>query len=373
MGASDDGNNADVARRQEEIAKKYARLDDPQRQEFHKSVDRAIEANGGASDHYRLDVINTLLQPIPAREQARQIKEAERNEKHRSYRNEQRIERGQPAVAKHADQDQAGPAHNSGQQATATPRKLDNPLEGVRPSGPLRNYSELQKTHEQVAAKQNADQGTAAEPATAPLSKEQLQAITQRCAETRKAHNLEPTTSDLRERNELTKMHTAAREKLDRAHGAAPNEQKNQQVAMLDHQQLAERLGAEARSIGQHLRRQGVPGAESFEHDARHAHHTARLVHEKRQNLGRALDRVQDPARIVRQQEQQKQADAQEAARGGSKLTSEQRANASPDVQRTLDRKDRTDAIRNGGARPGERRTQGNAKPANARPRGHSR
>lgn len=368
MGAADDGSEADEARRQDELAKKLVRLSDDKRQSYQAQVDNAIDRHGTASHAYRLSLVNTYSRGLPPREEALEISEHNRNEQQRAYWNSQGIERERATSPKQHGAELTPTVRDESKQQTL----LDDPMAGVRSHGATRNYGKLQETHEQVAAKQNAGQGTAAESATAVLSKQQLHTIAQRCAETRKAGNLEPTPAEIRERNELTKMQTADQEKFDRTHGPAPNEQQKQQFALLDHQQLAERVGAEARSIGQHLRRQGAPGAGSFEHDARRAHHTARLVHEQRQNLGAGIDRTQDAARVVQQQEQHKSA-AQEAARGGSTLTSEQRANASPDVQRTLDRKDRADAIRNGGTGPGDRSTRGNARPGNSRPGRRSR
>lgn len=115
-------------------------------------------------------------------------------------------------------------------------------------------------------------------------------------------------------------------------------------------------------------------GAESYEREARSAFDTARRVHEQRQNLGPGTDRVRDATRVARQDEQQKQVAAQEAARGGTALTSEQRANASPDVKQTLDRTERAEAVRatsiEGKFQSGP---QGVTKPGNARSGGRGR
>jgi hypothetical protein len=223
-------------------------------------------------------------------------------------------------------------------------------------------------------ARQNAGRGAAGESATALLSKEHLQSLAERYAEVREAGKVEPTPSERRERSDLAALHTASREKLDRDHGSAPNEQQRQERALLDHQQLAESVGLEARLTGQHLRRQGTPGAESFEREARSAHHTARSVHGQRQNLGIGTDRNRDAARVVQQQEQQKQSAEQEATRGGTTLTSEQRANASPDAKQTLDRKERAEASRGTGPEGKDHSAQpGLAKSGNTRTGGRSR
>jgi hypothetical protein len=338
---------ADDHDRSEELAKKTARLNSEQRQEYEQRVSLAIEDRGRITDQYRLDIVNTQLQSLPRSEYGRQINDAERREQERIRSADYRDARVSPPSVAPAKQHSPEPT-TPGQDAGKRLPPLEAKNAPSQPRDPKRDYSELQRTHEQVATKQNADQRGSTEPATAMLSKERLHEMAERCADTRKAGNLEPTPSELRERSDLAKMHDASREKLDRAHSPAPNEQQKQERALLDHQQLAERVGIEARMIGQHLRRQSAPGAESFEHDARRAHQTARLVHAQRQNQnpGAIAGPAHDSARVVQQQEQQKQSAAQEAARGGSTVTSEQRANASPDAKQTLDRKDRAEGVR---------------------------
>ena len=368
MSETNNGTASNESSEEKEVAKKVALLNDQQRQRYEARVNQQVDWNGAVTQQFRLDVANTLLQSIPAHEQDRQIGEHQRRETQRASLNDQRIAREQAAPAKQPISEPATRVQDSGNRQPIP----GNPMEGVRLHDPTRDYSKLQKTHEQVAAtqKQNADLAVAAESATTLLSKEQLQNMAERYAELRKAGNIQPTPSELRERNDLTKMQAADREKLDRNHGPIPNEQQQQQRALLDHQHLAEQVGVEAKWIGQHLRKQAVPGAESFEREARTAHHTARQVHEQRQNFGAGMDRSQVAARVVQQQDQQKRTLEQEALIGGKTLTAEQRANVSADVKQATDRNERTVAAAREATGPtGDRSGQR----GNSRPTGRSR
>ena len=237
-------------------------------------------------------------------------------------------------------------------------------MQGVHLHDPKQDYGELHRTHEQVAAqlKQN------------PLSKEQLQEMEQRYADVRTAGKLEPTRTEIGERAKMIAMQGQLTKQLESDHGQDPDApQQKQERALLDHQHLAEKVGFEARWIAQHLRKQGTP-EESYESEARSIHQTARQVHEQRQNLGASVDRGQEHARVVRQQDQQKRDDAQQAAVGNISLTSEQRANAAADIKQPLDRKDQPDASRTGSAEAVNAGAQeGKVKPSNARPGGRPR
>jgi hypothetical protein len=267
MAAANDSGDADEVRRQEELAKKLAQLSDEKRQKYEVHVHNAIDAHGTASYEYRLGLANTYLQGLPPSEEGRQISEYNDRERKRAYADAHRIERQRPG------RDQAAPEPSSGYQPAPAPPKLD-PMQGLHPNGPPRDYGELQKAPDQVAQR-----GHAADPATDLLSKQQLQDMSERYAEARKAENLQPTPFELRERNELAKKQSEIAEKIDRAHGPA-DAQQMQQRALLDHQHLAERVGVEARLIGQRLRNQNAPGAEIYVREARSALNTARLVHQ---------------------------------------------------------------------------------------------
>ena len=240
----------------------------------------------------------------------------------------------------------------------------DDPMRGVHSHESKRDYGDLQRTHEQVAAQQKQN----------PLSKEQLQEMEQRYADVRSVGKLEPTPVEMSERKKLLGMQGEVAERLESAHAKSPDAQQEQKRALLDHQHLAEKVGFEARWIGQHLRKQGNPGAESYESDARRVHQTARQVHEQRQNLEPGVERGQDHDRVVRQQDQQKRKDAQQAADGNTSLTSEQRANAPADLKETLDNRNRSDVPRKEGpATESSGPQKGNIKPGNDRPSGPQR
>jgi len=130
------------------------------------------------------------------------------------------------------------------------------------------------------------------------------------------------------------------------------------------YQHLAEQAGIQARGIARALNAQGSPDAGRYRNDSRNAFNTARAVHQQRQHSGAGLDRSEQTARVVEADRRQKQAGAQEAARGGNELTSEQRANASPETQQTLDRKERNDAAREVGMRSTDQSAQREAAPA---------
>lgn len=365
MDAAEERRTADEARRQEELANKLAHLSDEKRQKYENLVGSTIERHGSASHEYRLGLANTYAQGLPFREEGRQIEEYNRREARRAREHDQRSAHAAPAMQLEAKPTAPAPDRaNAAADSRQTPRA--DPMAGLTPQA--KDYAKLQRTHERVAAAQKQGNGQAA---TDPLPKEQLQDMAKRFAEERKAGNLEPTPAELRERNGLTRAQDEARQNLDRAHGAHPNAQQQRERALIEQQHLAEQLGVEGRWIAQHLRKQGRPGAEGVEQDARRAHHTARAVHEQRQNTG--PDRVAEAGRISRQQDQQRQTEAQEAARGGRSSTSEQRANASPEARQALERKDRADDARTTTGPRDPTPRDGSGKPGNSRSGGRSR
>ena len=265
----------------EEIAKKYARLNDEQRQEFHKSVNRVIEKNGEVSDQHRLAVANTLLQPLRGIEQQRQIKEAERREEQRAFWNDLRRQHEPQGAIKQA-QPRLSPVRQGGDQATPDPAKHDSLMAGVRPSGAHRNYAELKKTHQQVASALKQDDGPAAAQQY-ELSKEHLQGMLDHYEALRRTGNISPTPEEMRERDDVFRLQQTSCVELEQKHGPHPNAHQQEERKLMDHQHLAEQVGVEARWMAQHLRKQQAPGAETYESDARRAFHTARITHERRQ------------------------------------------------------------------------------------------
>jgi hypothetical protein len=229
----------------------------------------------------------------------------------------------------------AGPAPPAGDQATLAPSKRDDPKQGLRPQP--RDYSELQKTHDRVAA---------ADLATAPLSQERLQGMLAHFDELRRTHNITPSAPEKRERDGLTRLQTEHGVQLDQKHAPQPDARQQQERKFMDHQHLAEQVGVQGRWMAQHLRKQQVPGAEAIEQDGRRAFQTGRLMHGQRQNIDHGIDRGRDAARVVREQDQQKQKDLKEAARTGKPLTSDQVANAPLEARLTKERWDRAEARR---------------------------
>ena len=194
------------------------------------------------------------------------------------------------------------------------------------------------------------------------------------CRRNSKAGAFELTPSELRERNDQTKQQSAAKDKLDRTLASAPDSEQKEHRALLEHQHLAERVSDEARSISRELRKQKTPGAEFYERDARDAIHTAHSLYDARKHLGADKDRAQETSRTLQQQDQHRQSAAQEAARGGRSLTSEQMANAPSDIKETIQQKERTETDRNavGGSKDQSTRP-GASKPGNKRSGGPSR
>jgi hypothetical protein len=237
-------------------------------------------------------------------------------------------------------------------------------MAGMRPSDQPRDYSELKKTHDQVAR-------ASAESATALLSKEQLQEMSDHYSQFRKAANLQPSPAELGELSELARMQAENRERLDRAHGPHPTAQQNHQRELLDHQHLAERVGTEAHLFAQRLREQRLPGADGYDKERRRAYETAHQLQERRQNLG--PDHARDVTRAVQQQDQQKQAEVQEALRGGKTLSAEQKANAPADAKQAIDRQERNDAAPNANTGRDQVTPRGPVRPGNTGSGGRSR
>jgi hypothetical protein len=333
---------------EELLAKRLALLTDDQRQKYQTHVDNAIEANScEASIEFKLGIAGTYLLGLKPHGEAMQISDYIRAEKDRAFRENGLANRKMgraklagidPTARDHPAQnqpDQKQPAQNQPTHDQPSPARAD-PMQGVRPSAPQRDYSELKKTHEQVAQLL----GAGGQSPAASLSKEQLEDMSKRFADIRDVHKLERSRPELREIADHARMHTKAREDLGRAHGPEPSPQQKQERELLDCQHLAERVGVEGRWLGQDLRRKQLPGAEQCEHEGRHAHHAGRQFHQQRQNL--KADPVRDLARTVQEQDQQKQAELQqEALRSGRTVTAEQRANAPENSKKGVDRKER--------------------------------
>jgi hypothetical protein len=198
------------------------------------------------------------------------------------------------------------------------------------------------------------------------LSKEHLSIMLEHFPEIRRETNLPTTQAEMNERAELARAQDAVRLKLEQAHGPQPNLQQHHERDLLDHQHLAEQAGVQAKWIARYLKAQNSPDADRYNNDARRAFHTARLTHEERQNPGAGIDRSQDAARAS-------QADHQ-AVREGKELTSEQRANPSPEARQRIEREERAAASREVGAKGKDQNTQpGNARTGKSPSGGRSR
>ena len=209
------------------LAKRLALLSDEQRQTYQTHVNNAIEANNcEASVVFKLGLAGTYLQGLPPRIEAIQINDYVRTESDRAYWANGRAQREMtraklagidPTARDHPTQNQPNqkqPPQNQPTHDQPSPERAD-PMQGIRPSTPQRDYSELKKTHELVAQRLGAgDQNPAAS-----LSKEQLEDMSKRFADVREAHKLERSRPELREIAELARLQTKARENLDRAHG----------------------------------------------------------------------------------------------------------------------------------------------------------
>lgn len=385
MVASESENSPDGMPDSDELSQKLARLSDEKRQKYETQIAVATDKYGTVTPEYKLGLAKTYLQALPPEIEKIQVNDHNRREHDRAFASEQKNARVSTS-----------PGHeNHEQNATAHP--ATEPTNKDKPQVREGKYAELQRTHKQIAASEqseptqnNAPQALASKHAELQrtheqvaankpykpslLSRDELEAMASHYAEMRKAGGFELTPSELRERNDQTKLQSAARDKLDRTLASAPESEQKEQRALLEHQHFAERVSDEARSISRELRRQVTPGAEFYERDARNAIHTAHQVYEARGNLGVDKGRAQETSRTLQQQDQHRQSAAQEAARGGRSLTSEQMANAPSDIKETIQQKERTETDRNatGGSRE-QSAPQGNSKPGNTRGGGRSR
>jgi hypothetical protein len=363
--ADDESKDAPEAR-DDEFAEKLASLSEDKRQTFDRHVTVAIKRNGSASDTYRSDLARALGKGLPSRDELIELEDHRRREDERVFEQSRSVDH--TPQAKRQDAEPLTPSPDSEASRTQT----GDPMEGVKPHGPPRDYDTLRQTHETVAAETHGRREGEKGQAGSPLSKEELQQMAGRCGEIRKAEGIEPTPGELRERDGLLKMQAEGRAKLVRQEDQN-SDARDARGALLEHQQLAERVGLEAQSLTRHMRRQGDPRAENFDNDARRIQQTGLSVYRQRQSLERGEDRVQEASRSATPQDQQRQSDLRQAALGGTTITSEQRAGAAPDIKETLDRTERTQSSRGGETEiAAPRRPDGPARPGTGRPGGRA-
>ncbi len=338
---AEEGGDGALEAREANLAKKLASLSEEKRWNYEGRADAAIQSNGSASFQYRSDLVRTLERGLPSREESIELNDHRRREDERVFERSRSVDH--TPQAKRQDDEPLTPSPDS----EASRPQTGDPMEGVKPHGPPRDYDTLRQTRETVAAETRGRREGEKGQAGSPLSREELQQMADRYGEIRKAEGIEPTPGELRERDGLLKMQAESRAKLARQEGR-DSDARDARGALLEHQQLAERVGLEAQSLTRHMRRQGDPRADSFDNDARRIQQTGLSVYRQRQSLERGEDRVQEASRSATPQDQQRQSDLRQAALGGTTITSEQRAGAAPDIKETLDRTERTQSSRGG-------------------------
>ena len=374
----------------DELAKKLERLTEEQQKRYNAHVHITLDRNGDVSPEYRLSLANTLLKNLPAYEEGREI--GVLNSRQVQIAHQRDRQRDQPTPAKSPvqeaqAQDRTREPERNGAQPASTPQpKRENTLEGKTPSGPPRNYSGLERTHEEVGqqSKQNHAQRagrdfvqTPHEAQLAVLSKERLVLMLEHFPEIRREANLGTSPSEIRERANLASGQDAERLKFDQTHGdeAKRTPQQHKERDLLDYQHLAEQVGTQAKWIARQLDAKRSPDAKTYKADAFSAMHTARVVQNQRQNQRAGIDSSQQTGRVIEADQPQHQA-AQEAARGRA-LTSDERANLPADARSGIESKERSERARDTG--PGakdhkdEKHQQGPVRPGNSKGGGRSR
>ena len=192
--------------------------------------------------------------------------------------------------------------------------------------------------------------------------------------EMRREANLPTTQSEINERAALAHMQDADRTKLEQAHGPQPDRQQQDERNLLDHQHLAEQAGVQAKWIALHLKAQNSPDAAQYGADSRlRLSDRASSPMNNGKISGAGSNRTQDAVRDGEAAHHQQQANAQEAARTGGVLTSEQRANASPETRQTMERQERAAAREVGVGSKDQKAQQGNANTGKSPSGGRSR
>lgn len=383
--ADEDEGGSSGAQNDDELAKKLERLTEDQQARYDAHVHNTLDRNGEASRDYRLELANTLLKNLPDNWEARDIGELDRRQDQIAY---QRDQQTRPTQTKSPVQEAQAPERDAAQPSNTPQPKRDNTLEGKTPSGPPRDYSGLERTHEEVGqqSKQNDAQRVRRdriqqphEAQTAILSKESLVVMLEHFPEIRREANLGTSQSEIRERANLAGGQDAERLKFDQTHGDETNRtpQQHKERDLLDYQHLAEQVGTQAKWIARQLEAHRSPDAKTYKDDAFRAMYTARVVQNTRQNKHAGIDRSQQTGRVIEADQPQHSAAAQEAARGGRELTPDERANLPADARPGIETKERSDRARDTG--PGakhhkdEKHQQGPVRPGNSKGGGRSR
>jgi hypothetical protein len=303
----DDGDPPHQKESDDELAKKLSRLSADQQALYRNQVDVNHERNGRVSRDYQFKLADSLLKNLNPSELGREIAELNRQEFQYTYW------RNQAATGKDAKENQPT-ARGSSRPEQTPPKQMPSPqqdrpntLVGKIPHAPPRDYTELQRSHEQTATQIKAAERNpaaprpheqTAAPPTPVMPKQTLALMIEHFPEIRREANLPTTQAEIHERAELARAQDIDRTKLDQMHGPQPNQKQRNERDLLDHQHLAEQVGVQAKWIANHLKARALPAsAEQYGKDFRQAFATARHLHEQRQKLGLEIDRHADPQR----------------------------------------------------------------------------
>lgn len=369
--AGEDEDGPSGAENDGELAKKLGRLTEEQRERYDRQVqnpDRTV------SRDYRLRLATTLLKNLPAHEEGREIGELNRQQAQIAWREEhdRRTQTKSPGQETRT-QDAAPPS--------STPQpKPANTLDGKTPNAPPRDYSVLERSHEEAGLHLRQAQTGGSDPVqrdaqTAVLSKEQLVTMIEHFPDIRREADLKTSPSEIRERADLARSQDAERMKFDQTHGDAANrtQQQHKERDLLDYQHLAQQAGVQSKWIARQLEARGSPDAAAYKTDAFSAMHTARAIQNQRQNQHAGASRSREIGRAAQNDQPQHLAAAQDAARTGRELTSDQRANLPADARSSIESKERAASARDGTGAKADKHQQSPVRPGPGNSKGGGR
>lgn len=275
------------------------------------------------TDRFRVFVAHTVLKDLSGTAESRDVKEFARREANNALSGFGDNAFRAPLTGDPSKSAQHSPSANE----TPPPTQAAEPIPKTpNAATSSRDYSELRRAHEQVAALQRpqGEQGH--------LSQKELETLQQRYDAFRSDEKLPQIPSDKEELGKLAREQVGARQQVletqarDVSSGAATNHHARE-LSLIDHQHLAERVGTEARQILSQLKDRNPSMSEAFGTQSRQAFATGRHVHEERQNLHRPIARDTKDLPAHEREDRDKKAVEQEAAKGGTQLTADQKAN----------------------------------------------
>jgi hypothetical protein len=326
----------------DELEEKISRLTEDQRNLYNAQIHISVERNGEASREYRTDLAGTLLKNFPPHIEAQQVRDLNRREDARIHQSQdlaapepqrpefspRRIEVPAPGLPG-GIQGWRAPA-GSHRPAANTENASSDPMQGVEPHAPPRDYSQLNLAHEQIARQLRAGPNARQPQASAPelLSVQELHSMSQRFAEVRRDVNIVPDRGEMLQKADLARAHEIDRQLTAQKFEQSPGDPKHEQArSLMQHQHLAERVGVEAKWIARHLKAAGLPDADKFQKDATRAFATAHARSAGRENLRPGADRDDQQRSGAEAFEAQKQYSEREAAQGGRTQSAESRGN----------------------------------------------